>query len=515
MTDPAAASAAPVMLWFRQDLRLADHPALEAALATGRPVLPVYVLDDTTPGAWRPGGAARWWLHHSLTALAAALAERGAALVLRHGKAAEAIPALAREAGAVAVHATRAHEPFWREADRAVEAALAAQGARLFRHPGTTLFDPGSIRTKAGGVYGLYTPFARACAALPEPSPPAPAPARIPCPKPPRSDSLADWALLPRQPDWAGGLAATWRPGEAEAAARLRAFIAGPAAHYPTGRDRPGEAGTAMLSPALHWGEISPRAVWHAAASLPPEARQRFRAELLWRDFAAYMLFHAPHMPEAPLRPAFARLPWRRDAAALRAWQRGRTGVPIVDAGMRQLWQTGWMHNRARMIAGSFLVKHLLLDWREGQAWFWDTLVDADLASNACNWQWVAGTGIDGQPFFRVFNPVTQGEKFDPDGAYVRRYVPELARLPDRELHAPWQAPPAVLRAAGVELGRTYPAPLVDLAEGRRRALAVYQATVRTEPEAAADAEASARPRGAGEGQAGRAAAGRGRSRNA
>ncbi len=472
----------PAIVWFRQDLRLQDHAALEAAMAGGRPVLPVHVLDDASAGAWAAGGAARWWLHHSLTSLATSLAARGASLVLRRGPAAEAIPALAQEIGATEVHAGRMHEPWAREADAVTAAALRQTGADLLLHRTATLFDLDSIRTKTGGVYGVYTPFAKTCRALGEPRAPTPAPDRIPSPPPPRSDRLEDWALLPSHPDWAGGFRETWQVGEAAAHDRLAAFLDKAVHGYDTGRNLPGQPGTSMVSPHLHWGELSPGQVWataQQASRATGKGLEVFLGEILWREFSAYLLWHNPHMPEQPLRPDFARLGVRNNDAELRAWQRGRTGIPIVDAGMRQLWHLGWMHNRVRMIAASFLVKQLLLPWQTGTAYFWDTLVDADLASNAASWQWIAGCGIDSQPFFRVFNPVSQGEKFDPDGAYVRLWVPELARVPDKYVHAPWTAPPPVLAAAGVRLGRDYPAAIADLPQARQRALDAYRATVR------------------------------------
>jgi deoxyribodipyrimidine photo-lyase len=300
---------------------------------------------------------------------------------------------------------------------------------------------------------------------------PTPAPARIPGVAGVASDRLEDWGLLPTAPDWAGGLRNAWSPGEAGAQARLAAFAAAALDRYKAERDMPGMDGTSRLSPHLAWGEIAPRQLWHAGAGY-----EKFRDEVLWREFAANLLWQHPGLPEAPLRAQFAAMPWRSDAAGLRAWQRGQTGVPIVDAGMRQLWQTGWMHNRVRMVVASFLVKHLLIPWQDGEAWFWDTLVDADLAQNAASWQWVAGCGADAAPYFRVFNPVLQGRKFDPDGAYVRRFVPELAALPDAAIHAPWEAAPLLLAGAGVRLGATYPHPIVDLPMGRDRALAAFAA---------------------------------------
>ena len=452
----------PVILWFRDDLRLSDHAALDAALAAGRPVLPVYVLDDSGP--WPLGGASRWWLHHSLTALAADLAALGSGLVLRRGLAADIVPALAEETGVGTVYTGGLADPAARATDRAVAARLETRGARLHRMRTTTLYPPDRMKTQAGTPYSRYTPFLRACLDAP-PAPPSAAPARLPpCPRVP-SDTLHAWNLLPDRPDWAGGLRATWiqgdaKPGEAGAKARLDRFVAEAADEYPVERDRVDHDGSSRLSPHLRFGEVSPVQVWHAMG----EGRRKFLQELLWREFSHYLLWHNPGLPDTPTNPAYPAMPWRDDPRGLRAWQRGETGVPIVDAAMRQLWETGWMHNRARMIAGSFLVKHLLIDWREGERWFWDTLVDADLANNAENWQWIAGSGPDAAPFFRVFNPVLQGQKVDPEGAYVRRYAPEYGGLDARSIHAPWQVP-----------GWSGRRPIVDLAEGRERALAAFR----------------------------------------
>ena len=470
---------APAIVWFRQDLRVADHAALTAACAGGRPVAPVYILDDESAGAWAMGGASRWWLHHSLLSLRSALEGCGAGLVLRRGKAVEVLPALMQETGAGEVHAGVMHEPWARAVDQALAGVLPEGALRL--HRTTTLFDLETIRTKTGGIYGVYTPFARSLRSRGELSPPDPAPRRLTSARLPASERLEDWALLPVKPDWAGGMRETWQPGTEAAQSRLAAFVDNAVHGYDVGRNLPGQAGTSMLSPHLHWGEISPGQVWHGVMAGDGRSKglDTYLGEILWREFAAYLLWHNPHLPEQPLRPRFAKLPTRTKPDELHAWERGRTGVPIVDAGLRQLWHLGWMHNRVRMIAASFLVKHLLLPWRAGENWFWDTLVDADLASNAASWQWIAGSGIDSQPFFRVFNPVSQGKKFDADGAYVRRWAPELAGMPDRWVHEPWAAPAAVLSKAGVELGRDYPRPIVDLSKGRQRALEAYRSTVR------------------------------------
>jgi deoxyribodipyrimidine photo-lyase len=468
-------SDAPVILWFRNDLRLADHAALHAAIDTGRPVLPVFILEEKAAGAWAEGGASRWWLHHSLAALRRSLSERGSPLVLRRGDSVAIIDELVRQTGARDVFTGGLAEPWARRLDRAVCQALNEQGTKLHRMRTTMLFHPDSVRTKTGGAYGVYTPFANACLALGGPKEPLPPPVSISGANAPASDSLDAWGLLPSGPDWAGGLRESWSPGEAGAAERVEAFLKGGFGAYDKGRNYPGRDGTSMLSPHLHFGEISAVQVWHhAQRHAAGKARDKFIRELLWREFCIHLLWHNPTLPEAPFRPEFAAMRWRDDPAGLSAWQHGQTGVPIVDAGMRQLWQTGWMHNRVRMVVASFLTKHLLLPWQLGEAWFWDTLVDADLANNAANWQWVAGSGADAAPYFRIFNPVLQGRKFDPEGDYVRRFVPELGRLDSREIHAPWEAPATVLAAAGVELGRSYPWPMVDIAAGRARALEAY-----------------------------------------
>jgi deoxyribodipyrimidine photo-lyase len=463
----------PTILWLRRELRLRDNAALLAAIASGRPVLPVFILDDETPGAWAPGGASRWWLHHSLASLAADMAARGAALVLRRGMIEDELPQLVAETGAAEIHAGIPTEPWARDAIGRLVRTLSVP---LHLHRTATLFGGDEIRTQAGGPYGVFTPFSRACRAMLEAARPHPAPAHIAAAPAPPSDRLEEWGLLPTRPDWAGGLRESWTPGEDGARRTLAAFTKTAIASYDKARDFPGRPGTSALSPHLAFGEISAGTAWYAA-SLAGEGRgiEIWQNELLWREFSAHLLWHNPALPEAPLRPEYAAMPWRDDPAALAAWQRGQTGIPIVDAGMRQLWHTGWMHNRVRMIVASFLVKHLLLPWQDGEAWFWDTLVDADLASNSAQWQWVAGCGADAAPYFRIFNPVLQGWKFDPDGDYVAHWVPELSKLPPKERQAPWEAPDMLLRGAGIVLGTTYPHPLVDLAAGRARALAALE----------------------------------------
>jgi deoxyribodipyrimidine photo-lyase type I len=461
------------LVWFRNDLRLADNPALAAGLESGS-IVPIFVLDPAAK--W--GGASLWWLHHSLASLARDCAARGAKLVLRRGDSAAIIAELAATLGAEAVHAGRAHEPWLRHVDRAAAEELAKRDIAFHRHRSALMFGGEQIVNKTGGVYGVYTPFSRACFEAFSARPAIAPPQRIESIADVASDALDDWQLLPTRPDWSGGLAETWQPGEAGAHERLSAFLDADLDEYDRQRNLPGRSGTSMLSPHLHWGEIAIDAVWRAteaARTTRAEGRTTFLKELVWREFAAYLLWHNQDLDTVPMKAQFAAMPWRDAPGELHAWQRGRTGIPIVDAGMRQLWQTGWMHNRLRMITASFLVKHLLIPWQTGEAWFWDCLVDADAASNAASWQWVAGCGADAAPYFRIFNPVLQGLKFDPDGAYVRRFVPELANLPDEVIHAPWDAPQHVLRGAGVILGRTYPEPIVDLASGRDRALAALK----------------------------------------
>ncbi len=473
---------APVIVWFRQDLRVADNPALAAAAAAGRPVVPLFILEEDPDDRWAPGGASRWWLRHSLARLGEALDRLGARLTLRRGRPLDVLERMAAETGAGAVFWNRRYEPAATARDRRVKESLKGRGIAVESFDAALLFEPWTVRSKAGGPFRVFSPFWRACLALPEPAPPAPAPARLAgWGGTLASDALDDWALLPVRPDWAAEFATVWRPGEEGAAARLADFLDRAVSRYGNDRNHPGIEGTSRLSPHLHFGDIGPRQVWHAAraaAHARPEAAAGAEAmlrEVGWREFSHHLLFHNPDLPEQPLNERFAAFPWRSDPDALTAWRRGLTGYPIVDAGMRQLWRTGWMHNRVRMVAASFLVKDLMQPWQAGQAWFWDTLVDADLANNAASWQWVAGCGADAAPYVRVFNPVLQGEKFDPDGAYVRRFAPELARLPAAFIHKPWEAPPTVLREAGVRLGETYPLRIVDHARARDRALAAYE----------------------------------------
>ncbi|WP_304170275.1 deoxyribodipyrimidine photo-lyase [Phenylobacterium aquaticum] len=470
----------PVILWFRRDLRLADNPALAAALKAEAPVIPVYVLDEA-PEVRPMGAASLWWLDKSLTALAADLEARGSRLTLRRGDAERLIPELAAETGASAVLWNGLFDPGLAPRDTRLAEVLTARGVEPRRFNGAHLIQPEAVRTKTGGAFSVFTPFWRTARQLVTLGAAQPAPDILTAPGVwPASDTLAAWGLHPSKPDWSAGFA-DWIPGEAGARERLEGFVDGPLATYAADRDRPDREGVSRLSAHLHFGEISPKACWRAAQAAvvrgaASEAQmEKFLAELGWREFNAAIAGRGRDLARENFDAKFDLFPWRTDPIALEAWRRGRTGYPMVDAGLRQLWATGWMHNRVRMVVASFLTKHLLIDWREGEAWFWDTLVDADHASNAGNWQWTAGSGADASPYFRIFNPMAQGEKFDPEGVYVRRWVPELSRLPTKVIHTPWTADPAILSACGVTLGLTYPHPIVEHDGARKRALDAYQ----------------------------------------
>ena len=448
------------------------------ALESHSAVIPVYIHHPSEEGDWPAGGAARWWLHHSLESLDRDLHAKGSRLIRRSGHALEVLQALITETGAKAVYWNRRYEPAIMARDQIVKSELRNAGLTVESFNGSLLFEPWEVATKTGGPYQVFTPFWKACLARSVTTEPLPCPDKIPGPtRWPDSDKLADWKLLPMIP-WDTGFRAEWAPGEAGAARLLEQFLNDAVTNYCEARNLPGSPGTSRLSPHLHFGEVSPRQIWHAVHQRfrghPPEDAATFLSEIGWREFAYHILYHFPTTPTKPLRADFERFHWEENAGQLRAWQRGMTGYPIVDAGMRELWTTGWMHNRVRMIVGSFLTKHLRISWTEGAKWFWDTLVDADLASNTMGWQWIGGCGADAAPYFRVFNPMTQGEKFDPQGTYVRRWVPEISKLSDKTIHQPWSASRDELQRAGVELGKTYPLPLVDHAEARNLALAAF-----------------------------------------
>lgn len=470
-------------MWFRRDLRLSDNPALSAAAETGEPVIPVFILDEESDGVRPLGGASRWWLHHSLASLANSLSGLGSTLILRRGPARKMLHSLINETGAKGVVWNRLYDAASIQRDTQIKKDLQDGGLTAESFNGSLLHEPWTIETKSGTPYSVFTPFWKAILASGDPGPNKETPDDLSAPEDPAaSDDLNDWDLLPTGPDWAGGLRDMWEPGEGSAQSLLQAFHESALSDYADGRDIPGTQGTSKMSPHLYFGEISPRQVWHATrfwadsegSSAASGAAQSYLREIGWREFNHHLLFHYPTLPTDNVNERFDAFPWVDDTEALEAWQKGRTGYPIVDAGMRELWETGWMHNRVRMVVASFLVKHLRIHWRQGEEWFWDTLVDADPANNAGNWQWVAGCGFDAAPYFRIFNPILQGEKFDKDGRYVRQWVPEVADLPDKYLHKPWEAPPEVLEDAGIRLDETYPSPIVDHKSARQAALDAY-----------------------------------------
>jgi deoxyribodipyrimidine photo-lyase len=470
----------PTIVWFRSDLRLADNPALHAATEQGGAVLPVFIHAPDEEAAWQPGGASKWWLYQSLAVLQSRLHDLGSRLIIRQGPTLKTLRALTKETGCDAVYWNRRYEPAVIARDAQVKKALRDDGLKVESFNAALLNEPWTIHNRSGKPFQVFTPFWKHCLMDMDPAAPLPVPKLLPHPaKWPKSLELDELGLEPTI-NWATGIVAAWQPGEADAQARLREFLSAAFGNYSLQRNQPGITGTSRLSPYLHFGEISPRQIWHAVRrhaethNLKTWRASQFITEIGWREFSHHLLYHFPQTPESPLRSNFKNFPWRKDAAALRAWQKGHTGYPIVDAGMRELWIIGWMHNRVRMIVASFLVKDLLLPWQSGALWFWDTLVDADLAQNTLGWQWSAGCGADAAPYFRVFNPEIQGEKFDPDGDYVRRWCPELERLPAKWIHRPHAAPPQVLHASGVKLGQNYPHPIIDHATARERALAEF-----------------------------------------
>ncbi len=471
----------PILYWFRRDLRLSDLPGLCAAAAHG-PVIPCYIHDTPDGDYASPGGASAWWLHHNLSALEAALEQQGSRLIIRSGPVRKILPALVEETGATAVHCSRSYDPGAAELEAQLHDTLAQLGVAFKRFPGSLLFEPEAVSTQAGTPFRVFTPFWRQCRQQWEPAQPLAAPAELPHPDAwPEGMPLDALQLLPTPVNWAQGWENLWQPGEAGAQKALDTFMHNALADYPEHRDIPGVDGTSRLSPHLHFGALSPRQLAHVVlqhSHLQPEQQasaDKFLAELGWREFSHHLLFHFSGLPHESFNERFEGFPWQGSPAALKSWQQGQTGYPLVDAGMRELWHTGYMHNRVRMVVGSFLCKHLLLPWQAGQRWFWDTLVDADLANNACSWQWVAGCGADAAPYFRVFNPTLQGRKFDPEGDYIRRWVPELAALPSKHIHEPHAAPENVLAKASVKLGQNYPYPIVEHRAAREAALTAYQ----------------------------------------
>ncbi|MBS2010805.1 MAG: deoxyribodipyrimidine photo-lyase [Cyanobacteria bacterium SZAS TMP-1] len=508
MTTGVNPDAAPAIVWFRQDLRLADQPALYRALEDcsngGGHVLPVFIWAPAEEAPWAPGAASRVWLHFSLTRLAADIKALGSQLLIfdcsTKGSSLEVIEGLCAVTGAGSVYWNRRYEPVVIERDKKIKTALKEKGLTVHTFNGSLLLEPWELATQEGKPYQVFTPFWRACQLKLQTTQlqhrPLEAPGKMSFPaeltqklaqqksgymQPTTVDALG---LLPVI-KWDKGIRESWQPGEKGASEQLEKFMRSALRQYKEGRDRPELEGVSRMSQHLHFGEISPQIIWdrvqkHArsvAANGAGAGAEAYLRELGWREFSHHLLYHFPQTPTNPLRQQFENFPWSKDNRdqEMTAWTRGLTGYPIVDAGMRELWHTGIMHNRVRMIVASFLVKDLLIPWQEGARWFWDTLVDADLAQNTLGWQWTAGCGADAAPYFRIFNPILQGEKFDPDGNYVRRWVPELAQVKSKWIHKPWLAPEADLRAAGVKLGDNYPAPMVDHSYARDRALTAFK----------------------------------------
>lgn len=448
----------PILVWFRNDLRVHDHPALREAADSGAPVVPIYLHCPKTEGTWKRGAASNWWLHHALNDLAGLLEKRGSRLVLRSGDdPAELLKKLIEETGADQIFWNRRYEPAAIETDTRLKKEFAAKSFH-----GDMLWEPNRVKTQSGDPYKVFTPFYKALQKLEEPPEPLPAPQHVESPQQfPQSEDLDHWKLCPRIP-WDQDFYEEWDPTCKGAKKQASLFLEEAVDDYKSNRDVPSKAGTSRISPYLHFGQITSRTLWHEAAEESSKGREAYTRQLVWRDFAKQLLFHFPHTANHPLQEKYADFPWVKDQKALQKWQKGQTGYPIIDAGMRELWATGWMHNRVRMIVASFLVKDLLISWKEGAEWFWDTLVDADLANNSLGWQWAGGCGADAAPYFRVFNPILQSKKFDSEGTYIRRWVPELRPLSNEEIHEPWEAP---------HPPEDYPEPIVDHYEARDRAL--------------------------------------------
>ncbi|MEM7214262.1 MAG: deoxyribodipyrimidine photo-lyase [Pseudomonadota bacterium] len=464
--------ATKTICWFRQDLRLGDNPALVAAAKDGE-VIPVFILDEED----RPlGGASKWWLHHSLAALSNSLG----GLVLLRGNPLEALKKLLSETKASGITWNRSYEPHAIARDTKVKATLGGNGISVRSFNGSVIYEPWEIKTGSGGPYKVYSPFWRAIQAKGFPAPLS-SPAVNLAELHGLGEKLDDWQLLPVRPDWASGWKSNWNPGEQGAQNVLESFLNDGLDGYGELRNRPDLPNVSRLSPHIHFGEISPRMICAKAgfhgAEFPDLSKDinKLLSQIGWRDFACHLLYHFPEIPQRNWKPAFDAYPWQENPGLLSRWQRGMTGYPMVDAGMRELWHTGYMHNRVRMLVASFLVKHLRIHWREGEAWFWDTLLDADLANNTVSWQWVTGSGADAAPYFRIFNPISQGSKFDPKGEYVRKWCPELSELPNDLIHRPFEANAIELSEANITLGKTYPHPIVDHKQARAAALSSYE----------------------------------------
>lgn len=472
----------PVIVWFRQDLRIEDNPALYKAMLSSQPILPIYIYEDSaSQNPWPIGGAQKWWLHHSLISLKKSLAEKGLALIILKGNPVDLLPAILKTTHSSALYYNQCYEPFLLKQEAELKSLITKLEADITVEVFNAhlLLNPSEIKNNQGEYFKVFTPYWRRVYQYLTAHPPRrfkklPKHLQACDFKHPSNQSVEALELLPKL-DWAKEFSSVWQPGEAGAHARFARFLKNGLSHYAEGRDIPSKIYTSELSPHLHFGEISPGVIWEKLIHHQDiKNAEKFLSELVWREFSYSLLYHYQDLPIANFKSDFDRFVWQPNPSYLKAWQKGLTGYPIVDAGMRQLWITGTMHNRVRMIVASFLIKHLLIDWREGQKWFWNTLVDADLANNAASWQWVAGSGADASPYFRIFNPILQGEKFDPNGEYVKSWLPELGKLPPKYIHQPWTAPETELSKAKIYLGKNYPHPVVDHNTARKKALELY-----------------------------------------
>ena len=469
------------LVWFRRDLRLSDNLALQAALKNSSHVLPVYIWSPKEEAPWEPGAASRWWLHNSLRQLSIDLEKKSSFLIIRSGTALEELLRVLKETKADAVYWNRLYEPSLIKRDKLIASKLEELGYQVKSFPGAMLMDPWEIKNSSGKPFRVFTPFWKKIQIEYKHQKPLSVPKKIPSTGfDLNSLKLSKLNLLPKVA-WDSEFYQIWRPGETETRKRLKNFVRTQLHLYNELRDRPDHCANSLMAASLHFGEITPRQIWHEVIKEVKNDKTTYKKiapflrQLAWRDFSSQLLFNFPYSDLNPFRKEFKKFPWRRNNKSLLSWQKGQTGYPLVDAGMRQLWRTGVMHNRVRMLVASFLVKHLLIPWQEGARWFWDTLVDADLANNTMGWQWTAGCGADAAPYFRVFNPIIQGEKFDPDGKYVRKWIPELQNVPNKWIHRPWEAPENILSQANVNIGIDYPEPIIDHTEGRNRALEAYE----------------------------------------
>lgn len=469
-----------IIVWFRQDLRLIDNPALFHAAQEGQ-IIPLYIYDQEDKNIRALGGASKWWLHNSLTHLDQSLKEIKSTLILKQGSAFNILEKLVAEENIEGLYWNRCYEPYAIKRDQQIKEAFTQKNIDVQNFNGNLLFEPWEIKNKQGGFYKVFSAFWRQCLENELPFREFPIPALKNQASSIDSDKLEDWDLLPKKPNWAKDFKNHWQIGEKAALKKLENFLEHKIQFYAQYRDIPEKKSTTTLSPHLHFGEISPRTIIYHLNNLEktnPILQQninKLKSEIGWREFSYSLLYYYPTLMESPLNKKFDKFDWQNDAGLLEKWQKGLTGYPLIDAGMRELWKTGYMHNRVRMVVASFLTKHLLIHWAEGEKWFWDTLVDADLANNSASWQWVAGSGADAAPYFRIFNPITQSEKFDPNGIYIRQWVPELSDLPNKYIHTPWKTPEPILKKAHIKLGVTYPTPIIDHHFARERALETYK----------------------------------------